>query len=691
MKARQITFLFIFLLAMYLCISAAAAASFSDLNTAINSDESVSVVYLNENYTYNADSDSEYATSVGIRLSKNITIDGQGHTIDAGGQTRIFNTSYASNVILKNITFINGYAPSAGAILGQGNISIIDCTFINNTAESGAGGALLVSDNKLRVIENSTFKDNNAAIYGGAIYTGNNATILNSTFENNSAYYAGVLYAEHNITILNSVFDGNTAEDGFIYVGDDLNVSDSIFRNNTASIGGIFHARENANITGSYFENNQASVGTVLYVEQTAAFLNYNVILDKNAIYNSVSGNINADLNWWGTNSPNRDNFGNNDVDNYYVMTLSSGEDAPEFFGDSFTADYKFQSNTAGKIGLRAFILEYVFKVPHPRTFENAPLLPEFKTVIKNNGVVAAEIDGRESASIALEVTRIGENIVEAVSHNEAISFTFNIEKAPANLQMTLSEETVFAGDIVEITVAATDDAYNPIAGNADIFVNDKFETRLNLENGIGIYEYTPNQAGIFEIKSVYEENNRFLSAQADQILTVNDLSSEPPTGTRPIPTELTLTLSQNTIQLGSTAEIEIQLNGRGQPLRGRDIVIEINNETYMSKTTDVAGKLNAEFKPAELGEFQIRAVFEGNNLYVKSNDTAVLKVVSEPVVPRPPEPETPDEVENPHSAFEIVFAICALLVIAFILSRIFRRRTMKKAESEENDKFDDK
>ena len=65
MKTRQITFLFIFLLAMYLTISAAAAASFSDLDTAINSDESTTIVYLNENNTYNADSDSEYAISPG--------------------------------------------------------------------------------------------------------------------------------------------------------------------------------------------------------------------------------------------------------------------------------------------------------------------------------------------------------------------------------------------------------------------------------------------------------------------------------------------------------------------------------------------------------------------------------------------------------------------------------------------------
>jgi len=61
-----------------------------------------------------------------------LTIDGNGHTIDAQNNSQIFNIT-GNNITLKNIIFKNALTKkSGGAILNfKGTIKVIDCEFIN--------------------------------------------------------------------------------------------------------------------------------------------------------------------------------------------------------------------------------------------------------------------------------------------------------------------------------------------------------------------------------------------------------------------------------------------------------------------------------------------------------------------------------------------------------------------------------
>ena len=125
--------------------------SFADLDIKINGNSSTNII-LEKDYTYS----STDTIKTGILISKNNTvIDGQGHTIDAKGQTRIFNVT-ATTVILKNINFINGKSSeSGGAIYGYGdNLRIFNCTLINNNASWG--GAIYSYPNSYAAIVNST-------------------------------------------------------------------------------------------------------------------------------------------------------------------------------------------------------------------------------------------------------------------------------------------------------------------------------------------------------------------------------------------------------------------------------------------------------------------------------------------------------------------------------------------------------
>ena len=175
--------------------------------------------------------DKDYAcedgfSTDGINITDSITIDGQGHTIDANGKARIFNIK-SNNVILKNIILKNGNTTGdGGAIFFDKAVTgtVINCTFTNNTA---IGGGAMSRGSAI----NSTFNDNTASDAGGAmcyshalncIFNGNTVSYaggamfmgsaVNCTFNNNAASQFGGAMFEG--AAVNCLFNGNTASEG---------------------------------------------------------------------------------------------------------------------------------------------------------------------------------------------------------------------------------------------------------------------------------------------------------------------------------------------------------------------------------------------------------------------------------------------------------------------------------------------
>ncbi len=128
--------------------------SFGDLEKLIDSAESGSTIVLDRDYIndgYKVD---------GIKIEKDITIDGQGHTLDGHYKSRIFQVSDGSKVVFKNITFKRGKLDqNADNIRGaaiNGHCTAINCYFTDNHAR-GNGGAMY-----LGTAINCTFEDNSA-------------------------------------------------------------------------------------------------------------------------------------------------------------------------------------------------------------------------------------------------------------------------------------------------------------------------------------------------------------------------------------------------------------------------------------------------------------------------------------------------------------------------------------------------
>ena len=244
-------------------------SSFTSLeNTIFNADGSQ--ISLDRNYSFNQSEDD----ISGVKISKSLIIDGNGHSINGLKESRLFLVSNA-NLILKNITFINGFSEEygAGINLVNANLTLINCCFSYNSANYG--GSAIYSYNSIVNITDCTFSFNGADdlyVLGGAVYADNSSVnVEDCEFFNNVADEGGALYSFNStLNIDNSIFYNNLVRwyGGAVWSEEKANINNSQFYNNNAIYkGGAIHYSYFwihfgfALINNSYIFNNSADYG----------------------------------------------------------------------------------------------------------------------------------------------------------------------------------------------------------------------------------------------------------------------------------------------------------------------------------------------------------------------------------------------------------------------------------------------
>ena len=205
----------------------------------------------------------------GIKINKQITINGNGHTIDALSKSAIFLVK--SDSVFNNIKFVNGYG-SRAIYISWGekhyvpvyyDVTINNCNFHNHAA-----GAIGVGDWSKVNVFNSVFTQCSAE-YGGAIY-GGQVNVFNSVFTNNKANQdGGAIAARLKSEIKGCEFNSNSAKfDGGALDWhssndfDKLYISDCKFTGNKAKdYGGAISADYDMEVENSIFKNNEANTG----------------------------------------------------------------------------------------------------------------------------------------------------------------------------------------------------------------------------------------------------------------------------------------------------------------------------------------------------------------------------------------------------------------------------------------------
>ena len=278
---------------------------------------------LNQDYAFNNETDNKNGIVIG---KDNFVLNGNGRTIDAKNQSRIFNIT-SNNITLSNLILTGGNAEKGGAIYARGSLTLNNVTFINNYAKTEGGAVGLYGDVTLNC-DNTDFTDNYAEA-GSAIYVEKGKlnlynselsskifnkysqiaalrhsviNIENATFANSTSSYSPALYLRNTKTsIINSKFynlrGDITAGAIGVRFGGEIYIKNCEFINTTSSKNaGAVYADIAGEGEGGYltiidtvFNDTYSDFGGALLQLGGDLFINNTKFINDHATYNGGS------------------------------------------------------------------------------------------------------------------------------------------------------------------------------------------------------------------------------------------------------------------------------------------------------------------------------------------------------------------------------------------------------------------
>lgn len=269
-------------------------------------------------------------TSGSLDITKDLNIVNDGDngpiTIDGNGQFTVFTIDSGVTATLSALTISDGTATDlsdGGAITNQGNLTVDNCTFSNNSAWDGGG----INNSGTLTVNNSNFDDNSATYGtlsisggetlnlgggygtlicppggggtfsiggdGGAVYNSGTATFNEATFTNNVS------------TSDSEPYQGEYDNTGGGAIGNrgSLSVTASTFSNNSANGlgGGINNLCGSVDISSSTFSNNFAAGGGGGLVNQGTLFVSNSTFFGNTAFQANFTSDGGGIFNYIGS------------------------------------------------------------------------------------------------------------------------------------------------------------------------------------------------------------------------------------------------------------------------------------------------------------------------------------------------------------------------------------------------------
>ena len=567
-------------------ISEGNVGTFTELQENISHATANSTLKLDKNYEYDDDFNIE-----GILIDKVLTIDGQGHKIDAKGQARIFNVT-AENITLKNIIFTNGNATASSSLGSGGAIyqwwycesTVTNCTFTNNYAHKGGAvysyGSITMRD--------CTFTNNKAERSGGAVYSENGgSTATNCNFINNTAYDYGAVRLDYG-EVTNCEFTNNKvySDTGAVYIQYG-NVTNCKFTNNKApQFGAIF--MNSGNVTNCIFVNNSAEyIWGVIFFQRTTntcpATVNNNIFLNNQAtpvVFMQETPVANCNYNWEGSDTtdyapqyPNTDTF-------LFLNTTAN----PDTIYISDTSNITFKL--------------YMYNSTSKKVFEydNDLLYPVDLTVTATNGNINKNTV-KLGETITFTPTTWGTGSVTASIGNAAYTVKLNIIKVDSTL--TVDDMTFDYNSTGSTTVSFTN-ATGVVANvidhpEANVTVNGNTITVSNIAAG----NYTLNVTTI--VNETYNPVTKTAKITVNKLATAIALTNE------------TLDLKVNDMD---TISVNLTPAGAG-------------NLTYVSSNESVVQVVDGLYLACGKGTAIISVSFTGNENYTAAENRTIKVTVT--------------------------------------------------------------
>ncbi|MCY4070336.1 MAG: hypothetical protein OXG60_03485 [Chloroflexi bacterium] len=267
-------------------------------------------------------------------ITSDMTIEGNGATIDAAEQFRMFDIVEGASLTLNDVILQNArsgglkggatiftvggsvtinnsviqfsYAPIGGAIAaGDAEIILNHSQIKASTAKHGGGAIWIIGETRAEIIDSTIGGDDaadaNSTDWGGTIDFSDGALLVkNSVIANNSADSGGAIKnLKGTVEIIESDISHNAAvEGGAIYsLGGTLAIANSLIEDNQAVGygGGIFSGRGTVTITDSSFSRNGSdeSGGAIYSVKDTLTIANSDI--SENAVVRHGGGIFSAE------------------------------------------------------------------------------------------------------------------------------------------------------------------------------------------------------------------------------------------------------------------------------------------------------------------------------------------------------------------------------------------------------------
>ena len=576
-------------------IKDSATGSFSDLNKLINEDYSSNdTITLSGNYKF-TDGDDDY--TVGIHISRGVTIDGNGFILDGSNSARIFHVNTGGEVTFKNINFINGHATGpniayyrdGGAIFFEScsnNNIVINCNFTNNIAEYD-GGAIYAGGDNLEAI-NCTFIQNTAkVVYGGAMRKG---TAINCTFIQNTAKYGGAMIRS---TAINCTFINNTAQ------------------NSGAMIEGTA-------VLCRFVEDSDTTYDTNII---TPAFS----VSDLTTEYNSgekLMFNLTADnTNYDGFNTIIKIYQAEQLVGTYYALTGEDNGWVVDLSPGTYKAVLSLDS--------------------HPEV-EPADATLTIKT-IPDFSIEDIECDYGETISIrhilsdgatgTIKYFLSDETFLGELDVNQNFTYPYLLNAGSYTIIANYSGDGVFsnASATASLTINKAKAVITPTNPAIDLFVGDssKVEYTLNPEDAVGDVTFTSSNPDVVSVDSTgainamaegtatitinFAESRNYKASSA----TINVVVSKKATS---------LTASAVTTTYNVAKDLVITLkDADGNPISCAKVTVDLNGAK--NYTTDKNGQVKVAVGKLVPKTYTAKISFAGDDIYKASSTTAKVTV----------------------------------------------------------------
>ena len=553
-------------------------------------------------------------------------------------------------VSINNSSFVGNKAPVAGAIFTNVDSKITNSNFTKNTASKG--GAVLNENGAKLTVDNSTFKDNAADSYGGAVLNNGELIVTNSVFDANDILNRGSAGVDHGgaaiynwenakLDISKSNFTNNIKNyvNGDRLVGavttiGNATIRDSYFVNNSgrwggalAATGGVSGSAINTiSVDGTKFVNNTALYGGAMFVWASNYTIS-NSVFDNNSAFGK--GDMSPNNNNGGALIVTQDNipvsgkivnsnFTNNkaqyggaawinegtvDIDgsNFINNTATTAAGAigfdPQYAKIIATVDSsKFVNNTAGSRAGAIYNLGDL--TVSDSEFDNNKA--QFGDIIYNNKIYNKEgilsINGNKYSNYTenkAPIINIGD--INTISSTGGIIVT------------VLDNKTVNVcyGDVVTLHATVVADGVL-VAGQKLFFVIDNVEYIANsLGNGSYIASYEVKDVGSKTVGIVYDGSDVNIKTG---MLNISKATPDLTVGALNI-TVGDLEIITVTGPKDATGLITLTLNGI-------DYILPIYN-----------GEAKFYFQDLAYGTYDVSASYSGDNHYVAAENSTVFKV----------------------------------------------------------------